>query len=449
MLNLLALLLFTGCILIFLRQHFIFSPTSIFIAYAGLAIPGSYLISNTLDISSVFYSSPHLIDQSIVLTAFLAMSLGIIGIWVGRVAEISIPRIREKTFSILKKRIYLALIIASGIGIVCAIDLINQLGGINRIISELGAVRSGELAGKGVQVYAITMLLPTVLQWNLVYCLRNERKYCLLALALCVISSAFGAGFGFRAPAIALLIQTIVIWYLLTKGPSRKALLIAVMLFIPVVTLAGALRFLANDTVVEALKTADIKVILTYLSDTTITRARGVETFSILKNFVDNNSYGLFANNLKESFLSIIPSALIEKPASLTEQIATQVYGGYLFDAGIIKDIYGGVSYTFISEGYWNAGFYGVFLYGFTFGLIFKIVERAEKNNKPTNLQILFYKAVAGFTPMLVEAPQLGVNAIIVNSFVNIIILMSLSLKIVGHKKTDYTPLRPNESKLM
>jgi hypothetical protein len=207
-------------------------------------------------------------------------------------------------------------------------------------------------------------------------------------------------------------------------------MIIWVALFLPVVTLAGVARFLTNEAVINALSDANPELIVAYLADTTLTRVRGLEVFSILMPYVDARQFGFFWGNLSETTLSIVPSLLIEKPISLSEQIATLVYGEYLFGAGIVKDVYGGVSYTFISEGYWNAGFIGVLIYGFAFGLLFRRVERAERTTSPSNLQIVLYKAVAGFVPLLVEAPQLGVNAIVVNVLVNIILLIILSVPI-------------------
>lgn len=435
MLMLINILLLVACVWIFSKQKFLFSPTSTFIAYAGLAIPGSFLISILLNLTSVFYISPQDVDEDAVVYSALAMLLGIGGLIFGRAFEQFIPKFKQRSMNMDGSRLYLVIPVSIVVALISLFSLVSELGGFGRIISELGAVRSGELTGKGFQVYAITMLLPTVLQWNLVQCLRGNSNRRYVALILCLLSSLMGAGLGFRAPAVALLIQTIVIWYLLTKTPSRRALMLGTALFIPLITLAGVTRFLTNESVIDTLKDADTALISAYFADTTLTRVRGVEAFSILKQFVDAHSYGMFIENISESIFSIVPGALIEKPVSLTENIATQVYGRYLLDAGIIRDTYGGVSYTFISEGYWNAGFLGVLLYGFIFGIFFKIVERAERYESPTNLQIMLYKAVAGFTPLLVEAPQLGVNAIIVNIFVNSILLLVIFYPITNQRR--------------
>jgi hypothetical protein len=415
---------------IFFSQSFPFSPTSIFAAYTALSIPGSYILSKALGIKSVFYDSPALINNELVMLGVFATTVGVIGLISGRAAERIIPRIKLRSRNLISSRFFVVLPASIVFALLCMADLTSALGGLDRITSELGAVRSGELTGKGVQVYAVTMLFPTILQWYLVQCLRINSSRRHLALILCVFGSFLGAAFGFRAPAVALLIQTVVIWYLLTKRPSRRVMIIWVALFLPVVTLAGVARFLTNEAVINALSDANPELIVAYLADTTLTRVRGLEVFSILMPYVDARQFGFFWGNLSETTLSIVPSLLIEKPISLSEQIATQVYGEYLFGAGIVKDVYGGVSYTFISEGYWNAGFIGVLIYGFAFGLLFRRVERAERTTSPSNLQIVLYKAVAGFVPLLVEAPQLGVNAIVVNVLVNIILLIILSVPI-------------------
>lgn len=427
MVTLINLIILAICAWLFFRQEFLLSPTSIFVAYVCLTLPGSYIISNALDIKSVFYDSPADVKNEFIVFGLFATALGIFALMLGRVTASILPRMKRASVALIRQRFLFMLPAAVTLALMCAIYLSSALGGLDRIISELGAIRSGELVGKGLQVYAVTMLLPTVCQWYLVFCLKSNGESRYLALIMCILSSLLGAGFGFRAPAVALIIQVLVIWYLLKKGPSKKTMIVGVALFVPMVTLAGVARFLTNDIVVNVLSEADLKLITTYLLDTTLTRVRGFEAFSILMPYVDATHYGFFLENLSETVLSIVPSLFVTKSISLTENIATQVFGRYLFDAGVIKEIYGGVSYTFISEGYWNAGFFGVFVYGFFFGLIFKIVERAEDYKSPSNMQILFYKAFAGFAPLLVEAPQLGVNAIVVNIFVNVCILVILS----------------------
>jgi hypothetical protein len=320
---------------------------------------------------------------------------------------------------------------------VSMLDLVSTLGGLGRIVSELEAVRGGELIGKGPQVYAVTMLLPTILQWYLVHTIRQGWRGRYFVLALCLASSLLGGLLGFRSPVIALLIQTLVIWYLLTKRPSRRTLLLGLATFLPIVTLAGVARLLVNEASLDVMLTADPQAVFAYLSDTTLTRVRGIEAFSLLKEYVDVNGYGLFLDNIVETAVAVLPSGIFPKPTSLTESIATSVFGASLFEAGIIRDIYGGVSYTFISEGYWNAGYLGVLIYGVLFGLVFKSIEKVELQPTPTNWEIAVYKAVAGFAPILVEAPQLGINAVVVNLFINAALLVALSIpSFAAHRPT-------------
>lgn len=424
------IVLLIGYIWLFLRQNFLLSPTSIFAAYAGLTLPASFLIAGYLEIPSVFYESIGLIDDEVAVFCIFATALGMLGLVLGRELERILPVCKPRDSTIIASRFNILLPVVILFASISFTTLIGELGGIDRVISELGAVRSGELIGKGVQVYGITMLLPTALQWYLIYTLKSRRGNGRFVLCLCIASCLLGAGFGFRAPAVALLIQTIVIWYLLTKSPSKKMMLVGMLLVIPLVTLAGFLRFLTNELVVDKLIMADSIMVAKSLSDSTLTRVRGIEAFSLLMPFVDTHEYGFFLGNIVESALAIIPSFLYQKPISLTENIATLVYGSYLYNAGVIKEIYGGVSYTFISEGYWNLGFSGVFLYGIFFGFLFKFVERTERCQYPTSVQILFYKAISGFAPLLVEATQLGINAIIVNVGVNFIVLAFISIPI-------------------
>ena len=311
-------------------------------------------------------------------------------------------------------------------------QLVGDLGGLSRMLSELGAVRSGELVGRGPQVYAVTMLLPTLFQWWLVYELRSghrNRRY--LALTLCLISSLLGGLLGFRGPIAALLIQTATIWYLFTGRPTKRSMVVAMAVVIPVATLSSILRLTFNEVAFEKLGDADPRLVIGYLSDTALTRVRGVEAFTVLHTKMESLPYGMFLANVRESVLALVPSAIVDKPISVTEDIATQVFSDYLFDAGIIKDIYGGVSYTYISEGYWNLGYLGVLMQGFVFGWLFNCCSRLELSRRPTDLEVLFYKACAGFALLLVEAPQLGVNAIILNVFVNLLIVTALSMRLL------------------
>lgn len=430
MIFLISILFALMMLAVFIREKFPLSPTAIFMAYSALVLPISYCVTINLNIGSVFFEVPILIEPDIIFKSYLALGISLvffaIAQRIGKLYTFSPSQPKR----LIERRFLPLTFVAVLLAFLSAYGLILELGGIVRIVEELGAVRSGELVGKGVQVYAITMLLPTVLQWHLIAAIRSKKPYASRVFWLCILASLAGATFGFRAPAVALIIQTVVIRYLLTRTPSKRALIIVISLFLPLATLAGFARFFANDAVVKTLEQVDLSTLFGYFANTTITRVRGIETFSIMVSYINETEYHWFWHNILESILSVIPTFIIEKPTSVTETIATQVYSRYLFEAGILKEIYGGVSYTFISEGYWNAGMIGVALYGAGLGLFFAFAERAERNPTPTNMQIILYKATAGFCPLLVEATQLGVNAILMNVFVNVIIVTLLSLRI-------------------
>jgi hypothetical protein len=109
------------------------------------------------------------------------------------------------------------------------------------------------------------------------------------------------------------------------------------------------------------------------------------------------------------------------KPISLSEVIANNVYSSYLNLIGIFKeDDYGGVSYTAIGEGLYNAGMFGVALYGIVLGFLFSISDKLIN----TNSWVLFIIGKGIFVNVigLIEATQLGINSIIMNVITSIII---------------------------
>lgn len=415
------------------RQRYLLSPTSVFLAYSALALPLSYLLAGILNVPSVFYASVTQIPSGSAYAALFATILALAGFYFGRYRFPAI-RIHGATRRISRMRLSVLLVCCSVLALACAMQLAYDLGGIARILSELGAVRSGELTGRGAQVYAVTMLLPTVMQWWLICALRDNNPNKRFVFALCLASCFLGGVFGFRGPVVALLLQVMAIWYLFTKRPSRRVLISVLLGLIPLTMVSGILRLTNNEVAFETISSADTSVILAYLSDTALTRVRGVEAFSILQQYVDSHGFSFFIGNIRETLLSLLPSFLINKPISVTETIATQVFSNYLFNAGIIRDIYGGVSYTYISEGYWNFGYFGVLLYGIAIGAVFKTCESIQRKANPNNVEIALYKAVAGFTLLLVEATQLGINAIVLNLFVNLLIIFILSLRIGGER---------------
>lgn len=424
------LLVTTVMILSFIFQRYYLSPTAIFIGYSTVVIPIAYLVSKALDIPSVFFVSHESMPADGVLAACLATVLGVGGFFLGRYL-IPTPTLSWPKLNIITRRIKWLVFASFGVAIISAGLLVRELGGIDRIFTEMGSIRSGELKGLGVQVYAVTMLLPSVMQLWLISSIRNGSKHVYVILVGCLATSMMGGLLGFRGPVLALLIQVTGIWFLLTGRPTRKILLLILFLAVPLSTLFSFIRVLTDEAAMKYLQRVDSTAIYAYVFDAALTRVRGVESFILMKNYIDTCNYNFFVSNFLETFLSVVPSFVVNKDISVTELIATTVYSTSLFDAGIIKDVYGGVAYTYIAEGYWNLGFLGVVLFTTILGILFKIVEDMRYNVLPSNVQIIFYKAIAGFALLVVEAPQLGINAIVVNVFANFILLALLSVPIL------------------
>jgi hypothetical protein len=89
---------------------------------------------------------------------------------------------------------------------------------------------------------------------------------------------------------------------------------------------------------------------------------------------------------------------------------------------GIFKeDNYGGVSYTAVGEGLYNAGVFGVALYGIFLGLIFAISDKLL--NTSSWVYFIVGKGVFVNIIGLIEATQLGINSLIMNVLSSLIII--------------------------
>lgn len=156
-------------------------------------------------------------------------------------------------------------------------------------------------------------------------------------------------------------------------------------------------------------------------------RVSAPELLLIIKRDITN--YGYFIQNIIESFTIIIPRGIwANKPISLSEIIANDFFKDYLFRQGIIKDIYGGVAYSVVAEGYYNLGTVGVAIYGVLIGALINIASYAIKSKKI--FYFLFGKAVLMNVLFIVESPQLGFNAIIQNTIIcSIITILLLKYK--------------------
>ncbi len=98
-------------------------------------------------------------------------------------------------------------------------------------------------------------------------------------------------------------------------------------------------------------------------------------------------------------------------------------------NAGNIRDVYGGASYTLVAESYWNLGLAGIALLCVGFGYVLQVVE-CEGSRNVNYMRAIVYKTFAGAVVSFIEVPQLGVNGIVLTLFLNLAILAFLSAEI-------------------
>lgn len=157
-----------------------------------------------------------------------------------------------------------------------------------------------------------------------------------------------------------------------------------------------------------------------------ILRVSGPELLLIMIEKVNMTGYSFFKHNLIESFTILVPQAIWEsKPTSLSEIISTEIYGNYLYRLGIIRQLYGGVAYGILSEAFYNLGTLGIIIYSYFTAFILNISDKWIRSKRL--FKFLFSKAVIMNVLFLVESPQLGINAIIMNIFVSLAIVILIS----------------------
>jgi len=195
------------------------------------------------------------------------------------------------------------------------------------------------------------------------------------------------------------------------------------------VTAIGYLRIVATGSgkTVQTLLQGDPETAMGIISDSALTRTRGVENIVVMNDYMEHSKYHYFLGNIYETAHSIIPAVILPKDISLTEKISTAVYADYMASAGNIRDIYGGVSYTVVAEGCWNLGMAGVILTCTLMGYTLQVIEFRAPSVPVSYMQVIIYKTFAGAMVAFVEAPQLGVNGIALNLLLNVGLLVFMS----------------------
>jgi hypothetical protein len=431
---------------LFARQKFWLSPTAIFLGYSALMYPISYLVSSWLQVPSLFFASPRQIAPQKADYAFFLICLHVACFCLARFL-IPVPRpgffapwprLRWPEISIVGARLGLALVAALLAAAFAAIFFLRRFDGIQGMIANLGDIRGGALSGMGVEVYALTYLVPKVMQFWLIYALKTQAKHTRFILLATVVSSLFGGLLGFRSPVAIFLVETGCIWFLLTGKLSRKQLSGLALLALTLAILTGVTRevssVLGGDA--ELIASVPLSTLGPMIADSIVTRERGIEVLVLMTDFVDREGeshYHYFAENVVDTLLSIVPSFVVAgipalaalKSYPLCTRITTIVYGGSLLEAGNVQEAYGGVGFGLVSAGYWCLGWFGVALTSSALGYLLRILEGTRASIGL--LYLMLYKSVAGSMFVLIEA-QGGINQICINLFVALLILGALSL---------------------
>jgi hypothetical protein len=428
---LLWITLAAACLFLAGRRPFLLSPTAIFFGYFALVFPISYLASYLFDLPSPLFSSPRAIAQGKIVFAFCQILLGLLAFCLGRflipAVKVHWPQIEliESRFAPL---IGISLLMAFAGGFL----VIRQVGGFSALIENSGAIRSGGLRGLGAASLAVTGLLPTVAQFALMRAFRQKATHIWIVLLVCVASCALGGLFGFRGVILGMLLQVAAICHVMTGRTYRRQVVAVIGALALLVTALGYMRIMVTGQgeEVETLISGNPSEAFAVISNNSLTRTRGVENVITMSDYMEQSHFHYFLDNIQETATAAIPSFILPKDISLSEKIGTAVYSPYLMNVGIIEDVYGGVSYTLIAEGYWNLGLAGIVLVCLFWGYLLNVVEATASGDASGYLRTIVYKTIVGAMVLFVEVPQLGINSILITLVMNLGVLAFLSVRV-------------------
>lgn len=405
-----------------LKSRYFLSPTNIFLLYGCLAYPVSFFICVIFDFDSVFFNSSREIEQVSLFVGAFWYFIGLLIFVYTRFfgANIRVFRYSNSRVKVSSKKI-LILGVFSAIAFVISVRyLLSVLGGLENTFEQLGSIRAGGLSGLGLYTYAINMLIPTIAQLYLIYRLHNNMTY-QVTLIVCILLAFTGFIFGFRGPVIALLIQIYVIVFYYTGKPTRRQLIFSSFFIFPMVIALDLSRFLSFEDISVF---TSVNGIGETIMNSTFTRVRALETFAVLHESLSWQNYGYYIDTILELFKAIIPSQVIEKGPSVAQIIATEYYSSYLYNEGIFQEVYGGVAYGYLAQNFWNLGYLGIIIFPALLGVMLKNLENSHSGK--SIIFVIVNKTVAGFMFLIVESPQLGLNAILLGLFVNIMLFITV-----------------------
>jgi hypothetical protein len=428
---LLWIALAAACLFLAGRRPFLLSPTAIFFGYFALVFPISYLASYLFDLPSPLFSSPRAIAHDKIVFAFCQILLGLLAFCLGRFL-IPAVKVHWPQIELIESRFAPLIGISLLMALAGGFFVIRQVGGLSALIEDSGVIRSGELRGLGAGTFAVTGLLPAVAQFALMRAFHQKARHIWVVLLLCIASCALGGFFGFRGLIFGLLIQVATICHVMTGKTYRWQVALVIGALGLLVTALGYMRIIVTDQgqAAETLISGNPSEAFAVISDNSLTRTRGVENVITMSDYMEQSHFHYFLDNIEETATATIPSLILTKDISLSEKIGTAVYGPYLMNIGIYHDVYGGVSYTLIAEGYWNLGLAGIVMLCLLWGYLLNVVEASATGDAGGYLRTIVYKTVAGAMVLFIEVPQLGINGILLTLMVNLGILAFLSVRV-------------------
>ena len=294
------------------------------------------------------------------------------------------------------------------IGFCSLLILIQTMGGVSNILSNVEFMRSGQGQRIGFLMYPATMFIPL----SMIFYLALSKKSCSLTYMIVFFISLIPIFMlGFRGPILILLIQFVTLYHLKIKQLDFSKTFLLLVFAICFFTLYAFFR--------EGLSIDEFLLIFEIFLNSVLLRVRGIEYLSQI--ILYGSEYNYFIPNIVETATIVIPSAVFpEKPISTTEMITTLYFKNELYDLGIIRDVYGGVSSGFLSHGYWSAGLLGVLSISIFSGFILGLISKLHHNN----VGILLIATFISYVHLYIESFQLAINSLVMNFLAMLIFII-------------------------
>ena len=302
--------------------------------------------------------------------------------------------------------------------------LFSKFGGLENFLSNIDAYRAGEGVGAGFLQYPATMVLPAILFFymatysdkpvtqRLIWLYRFGFLASLIPLII----------LGFRGPVVIVTLQFLFFYHHFVSRIRLKNLFYVSIVSFVILVFWGIARESESNGDLTTFSIVQLAIALV------VFRTRGIEVLSAMLSKPQNIDYNFFLPNLIESFTSFVPRAIYPgKSISTTEQITTLYFANDLFSIGIIREIYGGVSSTFLGHAYWSGGTYAVIFLSVVTGGVMAIIQKLYKDNLSNRLNILFCGMFFSYIHFYIESFQLAINAIIMNLFMFIFFILFLA----------------------